>query len=104
VWAADQLGHLTLGFVPTVLGCWIVSLIWAAAGLSPGPLLRAIYILVGLGVVGVWAGKERVDLKDTSARTQKVFPADSGDVTWNVKTALAAACADCVGSGAVAGA
>ena len=88
VWAADQLGHLTLGFVPTILGCWIVSLIWSAAGLSPGPLLRVIYILVGLAVVGVWAGKELVDLKDTSARTRKVFPPDSGDVIWNVKTAL----------------
>jgi hypothetical protein len=63
-------------------------LIWSAAGLSPGPLLRVIYIVVGFGVVGVWAGKELVDLKDTSARTRKVFPPDSGDVIWNVKTAL----------------
>src|SRR6516225_10916903 len=28
VWMADQIGHLTLGLVPTLLLCWFISGVW----------------------------------------------------------------------------
>ncbi len=87
VWMADQIGHLTLGFVPTVALNWILGLIcpWLYEG---GVWRRLIFVVPAVAVVGLWASKERTDLKDTSSRTTKVFPPDSGDVEWNVKTAL----------------
>jgi hypothetical protein len=87
VWMADQIGHLTLGFVPTILLCWIASL--TVPWLTAGSVWRHLVFIVPCAVVvGVWAWKELVDLKDTSGRTTGVFPSDSGDVIWNVKTAL----------------
>lgn len=89
VWMADQLGHLTLGFVPTILLCWAASLIWGWIGWRPESIwLRGIFIILAALVVGVWATKERSDLNDTTGRTTGVFPPDSGDIEWNVKTAL----------------
>lgn len=89
VWMADQIGHLTLGFVPTVLLCWIANLIWSCLGWSETSGWRyPVFMVLAAAVIGVWASKERTDLQDTSGRTTGVFPPDSGDVAWNVKTAL----------------
>ncbi|HZB93459.1 MAG TPA: hypothetical protein VE397_18570 [Stellaceae bacterium] len=84
VWMADQIGHLTLGVVPTILLCWITSLIWSSAE----GWQRAIFLIPAAAVIAVWGWKELSDLKETSGRTTGVFPPDSGDVVWNVKTAL----------------
>ena len=89
VWMADQIGHLTLGFVPTILLCWIASLLWHAIGWSETSGWRdVIFVVLAALVIGVWASKELTDLKDTSGRTTGTFPEDSGDIVWNVKTAL----------------
>lgn len=34
VWMADQIGHLTLGLVPTLLLCWILYLVLSAMGIG----------------------------------------------------------------------
>lgn len=89
VWMADQIGHLTLGFVPTILLCWIISLIWSGVGQPPlEGWQRAIFLVPAAAVIAVWGRKELNDLKEASGRTTGVFPPDSGDVVWNVKTAL----------------
>jgi hypothetical protein len=89
VWMADQLGHLTLGFVPTILLCWIARLIWARIGGPPeSNWLRGIFIILAAFVIAVWAAKERTALNDTIGRTTGTFPPDSGDIEWNVQTAL----------------
>lgn len=87
VWMADQIGHLTLGFVPTVTLNWILGLIfpWLYEG---DVWRRLIFVIPAALVIGVWASKEMTDLKDTSGRTTGAFPPDSGDVVWNVKSAL----------------
>jgi len=83
VWLADQLGHITLGLVPTLLLCWIVT----AFG-PPGAWHVVLFILVAALVFSYWVHKERTDYVDTKARAKKIFPFDSADVLWNVKTAL----------------
>ena len=88
VWMADQIGHLTLGFVPTVLLCWVASLIWADWPFADSPWRFLVYLALALGVFGYWVSKELADLSDSEARATKVFPLDSGDIVWNVKTAL----------------
>ncbi len=98
VWMADQIGHLTLGFVPTLLFSWIWHGIWArwiapANAFAPAsPFAPVLYpaglVLIAAGIFGYWVSKELADLKDTRGRAGHVFPFDSGDLVWNVKTAL----------------
>ena len=91
VWAADQLGHITLGLVPTLLFCWIIDLLWPQNPDGPNWWHVILFFLIGSAVFAFWAYKERKDLEDTIARAttnKKGFPPDSGDLTWNVKTAL----------------
>jgi hypothetical protein len=83
VWMADQIGHITLGLVPTLLLCWIVT------AFDPrGPWRVLLFLLAAALVFCYWLHKERTDYVDTKARAKKIFPFDSADVVWNVKTAL----------------
>jgi hypothetical protein len=83
VWMADQIGHLFLGLVPTLL------LAWAATGVAPRGWFRELLILVLAGAMfSYWLYKEITDFHDTQARAGKTFPFDSSDIWWNVKTAL----------------
>ena len=83
VWLADQIGHLTLGLVPTVLLCWLVI------AFGPSPAWRVLlFVLMAAVVFLFWAWKERLDYVDTKGRAGDVFPFDSADILWNVKTAL----------------
>ena len=83
VWMADQIGHLFLGLVPTLL------LAWLAAWIIPAGWFReAVTILLALAMFGYWGYKEATDFHDTETRAGKVFPFDSSDILWNVKTAL----------------
>ena len=88
VWLADQIGHLTLGLVPTLLLCWLFTLLLPQDTGFANALRIVLYVAAAAGVFAVWVAKERQDLKDTSARAGGVFPFDSGDIVWNVKTAL----------------
>ncbi|HEY7990443.1 MAG TPA: hypothetical protein VID77_03550 [Stellaceae bacterium] len=88
VWMADQIGHLTLGFVPTVLLCWIASLIWADWAFANSEWRFLVYLVLAGAVFGYWVSKELTDLADSEARATDIFPLDSGDILWNVKTAL----------------
>ena len=88
VWMADQIGHLTLGLVPTLLLCWLVTLLLPQNTGFASALRILLNVAAAAGVFAIWAVKERQDLKDTSARAGGVFPFDSGDIVWNVKTAL----------------
>jgi hypothetical protein len=83
VWMADQIGHITLGLVPTLLLCRIVT----AFG-SAGAWRVLLFILAGALVFSYWISKERTDYVDTKARARKIFKFDDGDIVWNVKTAL----------------
>jgi hypothetical protein len=83
VWMADQIGHLFLGLVPTLL------LTWLCASIVPAGWFREVLtILLGLAMFGYWGCKEATDYHDTEQRAGKVFPFDSSDILWNVKTAL----------------
>lgn len=89
VWLADQLGHITLGLVPTLLLAWAwtgaLDSLWphAPRGIRIGGL-----IVLAATVFGYWVYKELTDYSDTKTRAGKVFLFDSADLTWNVKTAL----------------
>jgi hypothetical protein len=82
VWMADQIGHLFLGLVPTLLLAWLCTL------LPVGFLRTAATILLALLMFGYWVYKEITDYHDTKARAGAVFPFDSSDIWWNVKSAL----------------
>jgi hypothetical protein len=83
VWMADQIGHLFLGLVPTLL------LAWLATGLaSPGWFREILIIVFAAAMFGYWVSKEITDFHDTQIRAGKVFEFDSSDILWNVKTAL----------------
>ncbi len=82
VWMADQIGHLFLGLVPTLLLAWLCTLI-------PWTWLRAVAtVALALLMFGYWVYKEVTDYHDTKQRSGCVFPFDSSDIWWNVKTAL----------------
>jgi hypothetical protein len=92
VWMADQIGHVTLGLVPTLLLCWIWRGIWAC-WIGPGGAPSGVVWYAGLAVVTVlpfcyWLYKEIIDFHDTQQRAGKVFTFDADDIVWNVKTAL----------------
>lgn len=87
VWLADQLGHLTLGLVPTLLLSWAwVS--WSAH-YSVGDGWRVLGLVAIAALIFVyWCYKEATDYQDAKKRAGKVFFFDSADILWNVKTAL----------------
>ena len=87
VWMADQIGHISLGLLPTLLFGWIWKLlsihwklddIWSIGGC----------VVIALAVFANWISKERQDYVDTYKRAIKRFAFDSSDIKWNVKTAL----------------
>jgi hypothetical protein len=83
VWMADQIGHLFLGLVPTLL------LAWAASSIIPAGWFRTtVIVLLALAMFGYWVYKEITDFQDTKTRAGTIFPFDSSDIWWNVKTAL----------------
>ena len=83
VWMADQIGHLFLGLVPTLLVAWAIT------SIVPDGWLQTILIILGaLAIFAYWVSKERQDFKDTQERAGKIFEFDSSDILWNVKTAL----------------
>ena len=92
VWMADQIGHLTLGLVPTLLLSWIWDGIWArwiCAGCASGEGWRILGLIsLAALVFAYWCYKEATDYRDTKRRAGRVFFFDSGDILWNVKTAL----------------
>jgi hypothetical protein len=83
VWMADQIGHLFLGLVPTLLLAWAVSSI-----VPVGWFRTTLTVLLAIAMFGYWVYKEITDYQDTRARAGKIFPFDSSDIWWNVKTAL----------------
>ena len=84
VWLADQLGHITLGGVFTLLWCWLIY------ALMPEGTARSILYIAGtVTVFAVWFWKERVDFSDVKKRAGgSVFNFNSSDIEWNVNTAL----------------
>ena len=87
VWMADQIGHISLGLLPTLLFGWIWKLlcthwklddVWSIGGC----------VVIALAVFANWISKERQDYVDTYKRAVKRFAFDSSDIKWNVKTAL----------------
>jgi hypothetical protein len=98
VWMADQVGHLALGFLPTLLLCWIWQGVWACliawtGWLDPGSGWAEALRILGLvaataAIFAYWIYKERTDYHDTKQRAGDTFPFDSADILWNVKTAL----------------
>jgi hypothetical protein len=82
VWMADQIGHLFLGLVPTLLLAWLCTL------LPEGFFRTALTVLLALAMFGYWVYKEITDYHDTKGRAGKIFAFDSSDIWWNVKTAL----------------
>ena len=92
VWLADQIGHLALGLIPTLLYCWAFAGAWTcllAKGHALNDLWRVTGLIVGSALLFLyWVKKERTDYNDCWNRRGKQFPFDSSDIWWNVKTAL----------------
>ncbi|GAC1343467.1 MAG: hypothetical protein NVSMB18_19340 [Acetobacteraceae bacterium] len=87
VWLADQLGHLTLGLVPTLLVCWAVRWLGGIMGAPPVVVCLGM-VTLALAIFGYWVFKERQDLAETKANAGNIFPFDLSDIEWNVSTAL----------------
>lgn len=85
VWMADQIGHLFLGLVPTLLVAWAISAIVPAGWVW---VRTAAIVLGALAIFAYWVSKEVQDFKDTKERAGPIFAFDSADILWNVKTAL----------------
>src|ERR1700761_1236444 len=65
VWMADQIGHLFLGLVPTLLVAWAVT---AFVPESVHWLKAPLIIIGALGIFAYWVSKERQDYTDTYNR------------------------------------
>ena len=87
VWMADQIGHITLGLLPTLTvgGVWQIlcrhfqlDRDWSNWGC----------VVVAIAIFCYWIYKERQDYIDTFNRAGRRFPFDSSDIRWNVYTAL----------------
>jgi hypothetical protein len=87
VWLADQIGHLSLGLLPTLLLGWFWRLLCQCWGLSDRWFIVGC-VAIALGFFVVWVVKEKQDYDDTFKRAIKRFPFDSSDIKWNIKTAL----------------
>lgn len=87
VWMADQIGHIALGLLPTLLLGWIWHLVCDAIGLGEGWAVGGC-IAIAVGLFLYWISKERQDYVDTYERAAKRFPFNSADILWNIKTAL----------------
>lgn len=92
VWMADQLGHISLGLLPTLLGGWIWKLVWTC-WIDPHHTMDPRWQLVGClvaaaAVFAYWIKKERQDFVDTRKRAGGRFDFNAGDIAWNIKTAL----------------
>ncbi len=87
VWMADQIGHVAIGLVPTLLACWIADCVMAWLGLPGFWRIIVFAVLTGLWFA-VWVWKEREDFEKTRRRAGKEFKFNAGDIRWNVKTAL----------------
>src|SRR5215469_15251163 len=85
VWMADQIGHLFLGLVPTLILAWGVSLIVPASWFW---IRTALIVVLAAAMFSYWVYKEFTDFDDTRKRAGDIFPFDSSDIWWNVKTAL----------------
>ena len=59
VWMADQIGHLTLGLVPTLLLCWLVTLLLPQNTGFASALRILLNVAAAAGVFAIWAVKER---------------------------------------------
>lgn len=88
VWMADQIGHVTLGLAPTLLLCWIIDG-WITSWFDLSDRTRwAGFVIVTVLVFAYWVKKEVQDFRETRQRAGKNFKFNSGDIWWNVKTAL----------------
>ena len=87
VWLADQIGHLSLGLLPTLLLGWFWRLLCQCWGLSDRWFIVGC-VAIALGFFVVWVVKEKQDYDDTFKRAIKRFPFNSSDIKWNIKTAL----------------
>lgn len=92
VWMADQLGHISLGLIPTLLGGWIWKLVWTG-WIDPKNSLDSRWqfagcVVAALAVFAYWIKKERQDFVDTKERAGGRFKFNAGDIAWNIKTAL----------------
>ena len=85
VWMADQIGHLFLGLVPTLILAWLVNSMLPAGWIW---IRTTLIVLLAVLMFGYWVYKEFTDFHDTKGRAGPVFPFDSSDIWWNVKTAL----------------
>jgi hypothetical protein len=80
VWLEDEAGHIELGFVFTILMCWVASLILGAVSVA--------FVAVAAVPLLFFAYKELRDRKLSKARWGGVFKFDSQDLEWNVETAV----------------
>ena len=87
VWMADQIGHISLGLLPTLLFSWIWLMVCQSWGLADAWSIGGC-VAITLAIFAYWISKERQDYVDTYNRAIKRFPFDSSDIKWNVKTAL----------------
>ena len=87
VWMADQIGHITLGLLPTLLLGWIWGMVGRSLGVND-TWYAVGCVVAAFAVFAYWIKKERQDYIDTKNRAVKRFPFNSSDIMWNVKTAL----------------
>lgn len=90
VWLADQVGHITLGLIPTMLLCWAFDAAWHCCLLCQlGGVWRPVGMtVIAAAVFAYWVSKERTDYSDCFARRGNQFPFNAADIWWNIKSAL----------------
>ena len=88
IWMTNQLGHFTLGFLPTLLVAWIIESAWHWFGNSqPVPLRYLLVFPAALAVI--WALKEVRDVVVAEKDAKKgTFPVDSSDLWKDAGTAV----------------
>ena len=64
---ADQLGHITLGGLPTLIACALILL-------APEGAWHIILVIAAALAVSLLGSKERVDFRDVEGRAGGIFP------------------------------
>jgi len=86
IWMANQLGHFTLGFLPTILVSWLI--LWVSGQKVEGIYCRYLLWFPSI-LAAAWAAKEVWDVaRATKSASNHAFPVDRADLWMDAGTAV----------------